>query len=75
MAASRPLPGPLIRTSTCRKPCSIALRAAFSAASPAAYGVLLREPLKPAVPADAQERTAPLGSVSVIVVLLKVEQM
>jgi hypothetical protein len=31
--------------------------------------------LKPAVPAEAQERTAPFGSVRVIVVLLKVEEM
>jgi hypothetical protein len=51
----------------------MARRAAVSAARPAAYGVLLREPLKPAVPDDAHERTAPVGSVSVITVLLNVE--
>jgi hypothetical protein len=37
--------------------------------------VLFREPLKPAVPADAQDSTAPFGSVNVIVVLLNVEEM
>jgi hypothetical protein len=64
-----------MRTETCLRPWSIARRAAVSAARPAAYGVLFREPLKPAVPADAQERTAPFGSVSVMVVLLKVDVM
>ena len=46
MAVSRPEPGPLTNTSTFLTPCSIALRAADSAAIPAAYGVDLREPLK-----------------------------
>jgi isoleucyl-tRNA synthetase len=36
IAASRPEPGPLTRTSICRRPCSIALRAAASAATCAA---------------------------------------
>ena len=47
IAVSRPEPGPLTNTSTFLTPCSCALRAAFSAASWAAKGVDLREPLKP----------------------------
>src|SRR6185312_13318295 len=47
MAVSRPEPGPLTKTSTLRMPCSIARRAAASAAIWAAYGVDLRDPLKP----------------------------
>src|SRR6266536_2227207 len=38
--------------------------------SAAAYGVLLREPLKPATPAEPQLTTAPLRSVMVMIVLL-----
>src|SRR3981081_611014 len=52
-------------------PCSMALRAAESAARPAAYGVLLREPLKPAAPDDPQVKTLPSGSVMVTIVLLE----
>ena len=55
MAASRPAPGPRTNTSTCLSPRSIALRAAFSAAVCAAKGVLLREPLKPTLPALVQK--------------------
>src|SRR6185295_7133494 len=47
----RPAPGPFTNTATLRMPCSIALRAASSAASWAANGVDLREPLKPREPA------------------------
>src|SRR5690242_12378691 len=72
MAVSRPEPGPLTKTSTLRMPCSIARRAAASAASCAANGVDLREPLKPTWPAEAQEITAPVGSVIDTMVLLKV---
>src|SRR3954468_4111489 len=46
--------------------------AAFSAARPAANGVLLRAPLKPTVPADAHEIVSPLVSVMVTSVLLNV---
>src|SRR4029079_17886645 len=53
-------------------PCSIARLAAPSADRAAAYGVLLREPLKPAVPAEPQLMTAPLRSVIVMIVLLNV---
>jgi len=53
-------------------PCSIARRAAASAASCAANGVDLREPLKPTCPAEAQEMTAPVGSVIETMVLLNV---
>src|SRR4029077_12664017 len=70
MACSRPAPGPLTKTSTWRIPCSIALRAATSAESAAAYGVLLREPLNPATPAEPQLTTAPPRSVIVMIVLL-----
>src|SRR3972149_1440449 len=50
----------------------MALRAAFSAAVWAANGVLLRDPLNPALPALAQATTLPILSVSVTIVLLKV---
>src|SRR6187455_3714444 len=56
-------------------PCSIARLAAPSAESAAAYGVLLREPLKPATPAEPQLTTAPLRSVIVMIVLLNVAWM
>src|SRR4029450_8620500 len=72
IAVSRPEPGPLTKTSTLRMPCSIARRAAASAASCAANGVDLREPLKPTWPEEAQEMTAPVGSVIDTMVLLKV---
>src|SRR5689334_21409282 len=72
IAVSRPEPGPLTNTSTLRMPCSIARRAAASAASCAANGVDLREPLKPTWPDEAQEMTAPVGSVIDTMVLLKV---
>src|ERR1700722_8236208 len=42
------------------------------AACCAAYGVPLREPLKPDEPAEAQLTTRPSGSVSVMIVLLNV---
>src|SRR5207253_1802816 len=75
MAASRPAPGPRTKTLTWRMPCSIALRAAESAARPAAYGVLLREPLKPAAPDEPHVSTLPSGSVIVTIVLLKLDWM
>src|ERR671933_783863 len=53
-------------------PCSCALRAAFSAASCAANGVDLREPLNPTWPELAHEITAPFGSVMETIVLLNV---
>src|SRR4051812_35339140 len=72
-ADSRPEPGPETSTSSVRMPCSCALRAASSAAICAAYGVDLREPLKPIVPADDHEIVLPCASVMVIMVLLNVE--
>src|SRR5687767_15541721 len=51
-------------------PCSIALRAAFSAVICAAYGVLLREPFQPDAPADDHAITFPVTSVSDTIVLL-----
>src|SRR4249920_3843220 len=72
IAVSRPEPGPLTNTSTRFMPCSMARRPAASAAICAANGVDLREPLKPTVPAEAHEITAPEGSVMVTMVLLNV---
>src|ERR1700753_3306807 len=71
-ADSRPEPGPETSTSRVRMPCSIALRAASSAAICAAYGVDLREPLKPIMPAEDQLIALPWLSVMVTMVLLKV---
>src|SRR5688572_24305218 len=69
-ADSRPEPGPLTFTSTSRTPIFIAFSAQRSAAFCAANGVDLREPLKPTVPAESQQRVSPLGSVIVTIVLL-----
>ena len=51
------------------------LRAAESAVTCAANGVDLREPLKPAEPADSQQTTLPSVSVMVTIVLLKLVLM
>src|SRR3954453_10025965 len=72
MAASRPEPGPLTRTSISLRPNLVARSAAVSAARWAANGVLLRLPLKPTVPAEAKHRVSPLVSVMVTMVLLNV---
>jgi hypothetical protein len=56
-------------------PWSIALRAAFSAASWAANGVDFREPLSPTWPDEAHAMTAPVGSVMDTIVLLNVDLM
>src|SRR5215467_1179882 len=72
IAVSRPEPGPFTNTSTLRMPCSMARRAAASAAICAANGVDFREPLKTTWPDDAHEITLPAGSVIDTIVLLKV---
>src|SRR5690606_15322596 len=72
-ADSRPEPGPQTSTSSVRMPCSCAFLATSSAATWAANGVDLREPLKPCAPADDQAMVLPCASVTVIIVLLKVE--
>src|SRR3974390_3188156 len=72
-ADSRPEPGPDTSTSRGRMPCSCAFLPASSAATCAAYGVDLREPLKPIVPADDQAMVLPCASVMVMVVLLNDE--
>src|SRR5499427_1279051 len=72
-ADSRPEPGPETSTSRVRMPCSCAFLATSSAATCAAYGVDLREPLKPIVPADDQAIALPCASVMVMVVLLNDE--
>ncbi len=48
----------------------MALRPASSAATWAAYGVDLRDPLKPIMPADDHDTALPWASVIVIMVLL-----
>src|SRR5215813_3093718 len=63
-ADSRPAPGPLTRTVTFLRPCSMDLAAASPAATWAANGVDLRLPLKPRAPAEM-----------VMMVLLKVDWM
>src|SRR6266700_7352282 len=70
-ADSRPGPGPLIRTSRFLTPHSCAARPAASAATCAANGVDLREPLKPAPPDVAHDSALPCRSVIVMIVLLK----
>src|SRR5271168_2752131 len=75
-ADSRPAPGPFTRTSTDFIPYwSRATPAAVAAACCAAYGVPLREPLKPTEPAEDQLTARPSGSVSVTIVLLNVAWM
>src|SRR5262245_60056966 len=69
-ADSRPGPGPRTRTSTVRSPYSCAATPAFSAATCAANGVLLREPRKPEPPDVAQASVLPWRSVIVTIVLL-----
>src|SRR3954451_25415490 len=75
IAVSRPEPGPLTNTSTRSRPWSMPLRAAASAVTWAANGVDLREPLKPAPPADSHAITFPSLSVSETIVLLKLVLM
>ena len=70
-ALSRPDPGPLTSTSRVRTPCSAAFLPASSAATCAAYGVYLRLPLKPIIPALYHAIALPWASVMVIIVLLK----
>src|SRR5436190_18521410 len=72
MADSRPAPGPFTFTSTVRTPCSCASWAAFCAATCAAKGVPLRDPLKPMRPALDQARMFPIGSLMATMVLLNV---
>src|SRR5208282_4911735 len=72
-ADSRPEPGPFTRTSTLFIPYwSRATPAAASEACCAAYGVPLRDPLKPIAPAEDQHTTRPSVSVMEICVLLNV---
>ena len=61
MAVSRPDPGPLTSTSTRRTPCSIAARAAFSAANWAAKGVGLARALEPDVAGGRPRQRVALG--------------
>src|SRR4029078_7507931 len=69
-ADSRPGPGPFTRTSRFFTPCSIAALPARSAATCAANGVDLREPLKPTEPAVAHDSALPWRSVIMMIVLL-----
>src|SRR5580704_8604870 len=70
-ADSRPAPGPAMRTSTTRRPYSLALLAAVNEACCAAYGVPLRDPRNPSEPELDQASTLPTKSVKVMMVLLK----
>src|SRR3989338_8425409 len=67
-ADSRPGPGPLMRTSRFLTPHSWAALPAASAATWAANGVDLREPLKPAPPDVAHANALPWRSVMVMMV-------
>src|SRR5207253_3893669 len=69
-ADSRPGPGPLMRTSRFLTPHSTAALPARSAATCAANGVDLRDPLKPAPPDVAHDSALPCRSVIVMIVLL-----
>src|SRR4029077_19922407 len=69
-ADSRPGPGPLMRTSRFLTPHSCAALPAASAATCAANGVDLREPLNPAPPDVAHDSALPCRSVIVMIVLL-----
>src|SRR4029077_1231909 len=69
-ADSRPGPGPLMRTSRFFTPHPCAARPACSAATCAANGVDLREPLNPAAPDVAHDSALPCRSVIVMIVLL-----
>ena len=73
IAVSLPTPIPLTNASTFLIPASYAALPAASAAVPAAYGVFFLLPLKPVVPAEAQDITPPSLSVIVTIVLLNVE--
>src|SRR3954453_4439400 len=75
IAVSRPEPGPFTNTPTRSRPWLMPLRAAASAVTWAANGVDLREPLKPAPPADSHAITLPSLSVSETIVLLKLVLM
>ena len=68
-AVSRPDPFPLTITSSFLMPCSPARRDASSAATWAAYGVDLREPLNPTDPPDVQTIVLPFTSVMLMMVL------
>src|SRR3569833_2538974 len=70
-AESRPGPGPFTNTSTFFTPNSCATWPALSAATCAAKGVLLREPMKPQAPADDHDRVMTRRTVMEMKVLLK----
>jgi CheY-like chemotaxis protein len=74
-ADSRPEPGPRTSTSRVFMPCSCAFLAASSAATCAANGVDLRDPLNPTLPDDAQAMTLPCVSAIVTIVLLNDDLM
>src|SRR5438552_16414042 len=69
-ADSRPGPGPLMRTSMFFTPHSCAARPARSAATWAANGVDLRDPLNSAFPEVALERVLPCRSGMVTLVFV-----
>ena len=74
-ALSRPAPAPCILTSHSCMPLATATRAASCATIVAANAVDLRDPLKPALPAELQLITPPRASAIETCVLLNVERM
>jgi hypothetical protein len=70
MAASRPLPGPLVYTSILRMPWSTAVFAQSRAACVAANGVDFLDPLNPFAPPDDHTIVLPSWSDIVTIVLL-----
>ena len=73
IADSLPFPGPLMTTSTCFMPCSIAFFLLLRLLSCAANGVDFLDPLNPLFPDEDQDTVLPVVSVIVIMVLLNVE--
>src|SRR3989344_5004192 len=67
---SLPAPTPFTRTCTSRRPNPWALATASLTITVAAYGVAFFGPLKPQCPADDHDKTLPLISVRVTIVLL-----
>ena len=69
---SRPLPRPLMTTSTFDIPISIAFKAAAGCRLSSKWRVFFRAPLNPELPAEAQHNVFPKISVMVTIVLLNV---
>lgn len=75
IADSLPEPGPFTNTSTRFNPKLTASVAAVVDATCAAYGVLLRDPLKPSLPEEDHDMQLPYWSVTVTITLLNVARI